>query len=52
MATTVKKAATKLSAIKKRLRANQLTASDVKQLGKIIANVEKAAKDLRAAVVE
>lgn len=52
MATTSKKPSNKLSAIKQRLRANKLTAADVRQLGKIIANVQKAAKDLRAAVVE
>lgn len=54
MATT-KKTATggdKLSAIKKRLRENKLTANDIKQLEKIILNVEDAASKLRAAVVE
>ena len=49
---TAKKPSSRLTEIKKRLRSNKLTAADIKQLGKIIANVQKAAKDLRAAVVE
>ncbi|HET9057097.1 MAG TPA: hypothetical protein VFN30_09660 [Chitinophagaceae bacterium] len=52
MATTKKSAGESLSAIKKRLRENKLKASDIKQLERIILNVQDAAKKLRAAVVE
>lgn len=41
-----------LAEIKERLRENKLTHEDVKKLEEIIVNVEKAAAQLRAAVVE
>jgi len=42
----------KLVEIRKRLRANKLTAKDIRQLEKIVLRVEKAAKELRGAMVE
>lgn len=41
-----------LPAIKERLRANKLTADDLKRLESLIVDVERASKALRAAMIE
>lgn len=41
-----------LSEIKKRLRAGKITKADLKKISTLITQTEKAAKALRAAVVE
>jgi hypothetical protein len=41
-----------LPAIKERLRANKLTAEDLKKLESLIVDVERASKALRAAMIE
>lgn len=47
-----KKPAVDLSEIKKRLRAGKITKADLKKISSLVTQAEKAAKALRAAVVE
>lgn len=50
--TTSKTSTAKLVQIKKRLRAGKLTTQDIKTLEKFVMTAERAAKALRAAMVE